>query len=143
MKQKYIIFSLFLLIFSACSNNQINTSNINTSQDSIQINSSSEKEALSPTKENFLKILKTNNDGLEYLNSYPNTQIISFKKINPQEFETLKNQTKYKELFIDLPQKELYQVDFNGGSSLSLTTIIDLENAKVIKIFGILIMGMG
>lgn len=139
MKQTLIlIMSIFLLIFfTGCSSSQITPNK----QNEIQVVQET-KESLSPTQENFLKILSTNKDGKEYLEKYPNTKLINFTKIRPSEFELLKNNTNYKDLYVDLPQKELYQVDFNGGSSLTLTTVIDLEDEKVVKIFGIYIMGM-
>lgn len=139
MKQISILLILFTLIFfTGCSNSDLIENKLN------QTNTIKETKQpfLSPTSENFLKILSTNKDGKEYLEKYPNTKITSFKKIKPTEFESLKNNTNYKDLYVDLPNKDLYQVDFNGGSALTLTTVIDLEDEKVVKIFGIYIMGM-
>jgi len=135
--RKLLFLSLLLLLFSGCSN-QVSDENLNLNSTVIQ----EVKEVIEPTQENFMKILETNKDGIEYLEKYPNTQVVSFKKIKPENFDELKNQTQYKELYINLPDKELYAVDFNGGSQLSLTTIIDLEEKKVLKIFGIFIIGM-
>jgi len=139
MKQLLLFLTLLFLIFlTGCSDVTI------TQNEQNEITLVQEtKQNLSPTTENFLTILATNKDGKEYLEKYSNTKITYFKKITPNEFESLKNNTNYKELFTDLPNKELYQVDFNGGSSLSLTTVIDLEDKKVLKIYGIYIMGMG
>lgn len=139
MKEILKLLALFLLlIFSGCSNYESSKINSNENQTFIET-----KQTLAPTEENFLKILSNDKDGKEYLEKYPSTKIVKFTKIKPSQFESLKNNTNYKELYIDLPNKELYQVDFNGGSTLSLTTVIDLEEEKVVKIFGIYIMGMG
>jgi len=139
MKKVLIVISvIMILFFTGCSNTMTNKNN-----SEININDNQIKEPLSPSEENFKKILLTNKDGKEYIDKYPNTKLVNFKKINPSEFESLKNSTNYKGLYQDLPQKELYLVDFNGGSQLSLTTIIDLEEENVIKIFGIYIMEMG
>lgn len=135
--KKIIVLFLLSMLLTACSISE-------PESDVRKLDSEmNEKESLSPTQENFLKVLASNKDGKEYLQKYPNTKIINITLIKPEEFESLRNSTEYKELYEDLPQKELYRVDFNGGSQLSLMTIIDLEEQRVIKIFGMYIMGMG
>jgi len=69
--------------------------------------------------------------------------LLNFTKVYPSEFESLKNATQYKGLYENLPQKELYQVDFGDGSELSLTTIIDVEERKVVTIYGVMLIAMG
>ncbi|MDA3855991.1 MAG: hypothetical protein PF569_07020 [Candidatus Woesearchaeota archaeon] len=129
MKKIILILVVSLFVLSGCSNS---TQEVIVNNDLI------------PTSGLFLKILETNDDGLEYLEKHNDTKVVDFKKIKPIEFEELKNQTQYKELYLDLPQKDLYYVEFSSsGSTLSLITIIDLEKEEVIKIFGVLIMGMG
>ncbi|MCA9460120.1 MAG: hypothetical protein KC550_06240, partial [Nanoarchaeota archaeon] len=138
-------FFILLIFFSACSNEKklieeteiIENKNV---EDKILEN---EKIVLEPKAENFLKILSTNLDGKEYLEKYPNTKVKNFKLINPDEFLSLKNETRFKELYVDLPEKELYYVEFEGNPNLNLMTIIDLDEQKVEKIFGKMIMGLG
>lgn len=122
-----ILFFIFVLLFSSCSS---------------QVKIENQEENL-PTEENFLKILNSNKDGQDYLENFKNTSVIKFMLIKPEDFDLLKNSTQYKDLYVNLPEKELFYVEFNGGSSLSLMTIIDLEEQKVEKIFGLYLMGMG
>ena len=138
-KIKTLLILSFLLIFTGCShnnpNNKINgeiTNNINNEiKQEIQI------------RDIFFDALKTNKDGSEYITKFPNTQIIEYKKISPNEFTTLENATDFKELYKNLPNKNLYLVKFHANKSqISLQTIIDKEEKKVINIVGIFIMEM-
>jgi hypothetical protein len=96
-----------------------------------------ENKTLNPNETIFLEILKTNEDGLSYLQKNPHTKVIRQEKISPNQFEELKNKTQFKALYENLPQKELYRVDFKSDNSdLSLMTIIDLENQQIINIYG-------
>lgn len=126
--KKTTLLIIILILLTGCTNSQVKTQN--------QTNS------ITPTQENLLQILKTNKDGKDYLNNYPNTEVINLTKINPNEFKTLKINSQYKELYTDLPKKELYKVNFNGGSQLSIITIIDIEEKKVLKIFGSYMIGL-
>ena len=96
-----------------------------------------------PTEEAFLQILSTNKDGSDYLNVYPNTRVVNYTLVKPSEFETYRENTEYKRLYEDLPQKDLYYVEFNGGTALTLITMIDPQTESVVKIYGVYIMGMG
>jgi len=131
-----LIFTL-LIIFTGCSNNTPNN-NINGE---ITNNINNEINQEIPIENIFFDALKTNKDGFEYLTKFPNTKIIEYKKISPNEFTTLENATDFKELYKNLPNKNLYLVEFHANKSqISLQTIIDKEEKKVINIVGIFIM---
>ncbi|MCA9496338.1 MAG: hypothetical protein KC589_05330 [Nanoarchaeota archaeon] len=155
--KKYFQMSLVIILTSlliAC-NNQENISepakNIGDFVDDIEdnnvINDDSDnnikKIVLEANSENFLEILSTNPDGKEYLEKYPKTRVTKIQLIKPEEFLKLKNETRFKELYDDLPQKELYYVEFEGNGNLALMTVIDLDKKNVEKIFGKMIMGLG
>ena len=95
-------------------------------------------------KDKFLEILETDKDGKEYLNLHPDTFVVKYEKVMPEKFEELKNITEYKALYENLPNKELYFVEFTAkGSNLNLQSYIDLEEEKVVSIVGVFIVGMG
>jgi len=154
----FIIIVVTLFFLSGCSsiteknentdlnNQEEKTNNVNIGKDITQekIQESEEKlNKYSISDEELLNILKTDKDGKDYLSKYPNTKVVGVEKILPKEFEVKKAKTQYKEIYMDLPNKELYYVEFNGGTSLSLITIIDLDEKKVVKIFGVMILGIG
>lgn len=128
---------ILTILFVSCSTNQVEI-NKEEIKENIVIE---EKIILEPTEENFLMVLNTNQDGREYLEKHPQTKILNITKFHPKNIN-ITNQ-EFKDLYFDLPQKELYRVDFIAeDTQLSLMTVIDLENKETIKIFGLFIMGM-
>ena len=121
--------------------NVFNNKELQRNNSNVQYN---KNKVLEPTEENFLKILETNKDGSDYLKNYPNTKVIKITKILPENFEMLRNKTRYKELYEKLPNKELYRVDFGSYNTtkLILLTVIDLEKQKVLKIYGNYVIGL-
>lgn len=129
---------LFLFsTFSACSD-QVN---INEENKLIQKKVVVVEDQINLNDE-FLKILNSSVDGKEYLNSHSNTKVIKYELQNFNDFESLKNQTQYKEMYQNLPKKNLYYVEFSNGDSLNIISMIDLKKRKVLKIFGVMIVGM-
>lgn len=89
----------------------------------------------------FLEILATDSDGLEYLDYYNNTYVVSYNKFNSSEVSSLREVFEFPELFDDLPEKELYKVDFKSDESkISLVSIIDLDSKEVVKVRGIYLL---
>jgi len=136
MKQIYVFLLLFAVFFAGCSNQEGEVLVAETESEVLV------KEVLAPTEGNFLRILATDKDGVEYLEKYPNTRLTNMSIIKPGQFESLYNNSQFKEMYVNLPEKKLYQIDFHGGGNLGLMTVIDLEDEKVLKIFGVFIMGM-
>lgn len=130
-----LILSLTLNVYLCISKRVVGNFN-SKSVKSLDNSTINKTKIIKPTKGNFLKILKTNKDGMEYLKNYPNTSVIKIEEINPENLEKLKSDKYYKKLYENLPDKKLYRVDFNGGSRLTLVTVIDLENEKVLKALG-------
>lgn len=132
MKKLIILLLIAMTLFAGCSS------------DNVEDQNGQENQSNQPSEELFLEILKTNEDGLNYMEKNPDTKVINWEKISPNQFEELENQTQFKALYEDLPQKDLYRVDFKSDNSeLSLMTIIDLENKKVINIYGNFVRNLG
>ena len=151
MKRNFILIIMLVFLFAGCQDvveqtNVVSENQVNKNEaEGVQIDEvQNEKVAMTANNENFLKILKTNKDGQDYLKLHPETYVVEFKKIMPENFETLKNGTEYKALYEDLPEKELYFVEFRADTSnLNLQAIVDLEEQKVVNIVGVYLVGMG
>ena len=122
--KKTIILLTLLILFSGCA-------------------AQTQKQPLEPTPENFIKILNTTKDGQDFIRINPNVQVQNITLITPDQFEKLHNETRFKILYENLPQKELYQMDFVGKGTLQLRATIDLENENVTSLVGLFVMGMG
>ena len=119
MRQKtiFIIF-IFILSFGACS-------------------TEIPKKDLSD-KSDLFEILMTNPDAKEYLEAYPNSQIIEIKTINDTYINSIINTTSFLEVYANLPSdKTIVEVLINGGSSLSLLAHIDQENYEIYSVVGL------
>jgi hypothetical protein len=129
---KYILV-LILLVISGCSSSY----DVNLETKIIK------NLSLEPTNKNFISVLLTNLDGVEYYDSHEDVYVSDIILIKPNEFEILKNGTRFKELYSNLPNKDLYYVEFKSSSPLSLMTVIDLEEETVINIFGLFLSSLG
>ena len=122
--KKTIILLTLLILFSGCA-------------------AQTQKQPLEPTPENFIKILNTTKDGQDFIRINPNIQVQNITLITPDQFEKLHNETRFKILYENLPQKDLYQMDFVGQGTLRLRATIDLDNENVTSLVGLFVMGMG
>ena len=91
----------------------------------------------------FFEIIKSTKDGKDYFNAYKKVVIIKKEKISSENVANLLNSTKYKDLYTNLPKKDLYRVDVKGNGNLVLMNIIDYQNKKIVKQYGSMIIGMG
>jgi PBP1b-binding outer membrane lipoprotein LpoB len=123
--KKIITLLTLLILFSGCAATQ------------------AQKQPLDPTPENFIKILNTTKDGQDFIKINPNLQVQNITLIKPDQFGKLHNETRFKLLYENLPQKELYQMDFIGKGTLQLRATIDLESENVTSLVGLFVMGMG
>lgn len=153
-----LFFVLILLFFSGClrdissnvdfSYNKTKNNNLLpldlslVQEDKSEINTSVLKDVL-PKDEFLVDILSTNEDGKDFLAIHDEVRVVNKTKIFPQQFESLRTNTQFKEVFANLPNKELYYVEFSGGYSLNLMTVIDVDNKSVINIYGRMTVYMG
>ena len=98
-----------------------------------------------PTQENkILNILKQNNEVLGYMKKNPNYEILNITYLSSDEIAEKQNGTYFRELYenLTLENNRYVKVDLiDKNTNRGLMTIIDLEKQKVIKIFGLLLIG--
>lgn len=151
-KTIYLIIATMIL-FSGCStaqnaqtqeeiqeNIQNNTQENTLIQTQIQEQQEQNNQAEAPLKDQLMLMLFDDKDIQEYFQSYPDAKISSIETFYP---ESMMNQTRFIEIYQDLPEKELYKVEITTTKTeLSIIGIVDLENKETLKVVGMYLIGI-
>jgi len=131
----YLVLTNLKLINSNSKNFENSTNNLTNIKETMKLNSNvSNVTNLRPTEKTFLNILNSVEEGKEYINNYNEIKISRLEKFNPNNLDLSNN--KYPKLYENLPNKNLYRVDFSSElADYSLISIIDLENKTIINIY--------
>lgn len=91
----------------------------------------------------IINILKTNTDGLNYINKYPDFKINKKEVLTKESIIEGQNAQNFKEVYqgLVLENNRYLKVDLiNLSNTSGLVTVLDFKNKQVVKVFAILML---
>lgn len=95
------------------------------------------------TNDDFLAVLGTDPDMAAYLAN--NTAALEVTKLSPADIAGNLSDSNSNEYYLyeALPMKELYKVEFVNAQGRGFQAILDMDESKVLKMYGLIRMGVG
>ena len=91
----------------------------------------------------IISLLKTNIDGLNYINKYPDFKINKKEILTKESIKSGQDALDFKEVYqnLDLENNRYIKVDLINLNNINgLIAVLDFKENKVVKVFGILML---